>query len=152
MLGLGHEAQWGRRSWADAPKVGLRAAITAARIAIDMISKGTSPAFTIPNFLNSSDSRALSWLADGQQLATAGEVIELWSAAPSTNSAPLQKLAGHAKPITALAGAMTGEPQLVSADEDARHWWRHKEIAEYVVLEAAKLAFYVAGGRFVMSR
>ncbi len=64
------------------------------------------------------DARALTWLGNDQQIATSGHAIELWSATPSTNTAPLQKLGGHTKPITALVGTSGEEFQLVSADEE----------------------------------
>ena len=66
----------------------------------------------------SSDSRVLTWLGGNQQIATAGKAIEIWSASPSTNTLPLQKIAGHTKPITAIAGTSGENPQLVSGDEE----------------------------------
>ncbi len=66
----------------------------------------------------SGDSRAVTWLGENQRVATAGKAIEIWSATPSTNTIPLQKINGHTKPITVLAGTLGENPQLVSGDED----------------------------------
>ncbi len=69
---------------------------------------------------------ALAIVAEGAQLATghADNLVRLWTLSPEGALAAGAQLAGHAGPVTALAGVPTDKNQLVSgsADGTVRQW------------------------------